>query len=121
MVPTLSYCARQVRWFDRERYLSALFVPAPSRERVFALYACNLEIAKTRESVSEPLIGQMRLTWWFEAIDELYAGRVRRHPVVEALAAGGARERLDRALFERLLGGREFDLEDEPPATLAEL
>ena len=65
---TLSYCAQEVRRHDRARYLSSLFAPDERREDLFALYAFNLEVAKTAEVVSEPMLGQIRLQWWREAI-----------------------------------------------------
>jgi len=119
----LSYCAAEVRRADYDRFLAALFAPAGAREGLFALYAFNHEVAKVRETVSEPMLGQIRLQWWREAIDGLYAGKVRQHPVVEAMAhAAGARPGgLSRVHFERLIDAREFDLAGRAPATLAEL
>ena len=73
---------------DPDRRLAALFAPAPVRARLFALYAFNHEIARVSEAVSEPLIGDMRLTWWRDAVSALCAEapQVRRHDVTEALA-----------------------------------
>ena len=65
----LSPLARLVRRHDRDRFLTALFAPAERREDLLALYAFNYEIAKTREVVSEPVLGQIRLQWWRETID----------------------------------------------------
>jgi len=127
MAERLSYCGEQVRRGDHDRFLTALFAPAAARESLLALYAFNLEVARVRETVSEPMLGQIRLQWWREAIDGLYAGRVREHPVVTALAAAigpagpAAAPALTRAHFDRLIEAREFDLESRPPATLAEL
>ncbi len=78
----LSDCARLLRRYDYDRFLTGLFAPAGRREALYAVYAFNLEIARTREAVSEPMLGQIRLQWWREAIEEIYAGRVRRHEVV---------------------------------------
>jgi NADH dehydrogenase [ubiquinone] 1 alpha subcomplex assembly factor 6 len=117
----LSYCAQEVRAHDPERYLTALFAPADRREALFALYAFNLEVARAREQVREPMMGLMRLQWWRDAVGEMYAGRPRAHEVVRALAAAVAAHDLDRALFERLLDARERDMEPEPPADLAAL
>src|SRR5258708_24245400 len=74
------YCAQQVRRFDHDRYLGTMFAREPVQARLFALYAFNVEIARVREIVSEPVIGQMRLQWWRDAITEFAAGAVRRHP-----------------------------------------
>lgn len=121
MAEALSYCAREVRRADYDRFLTVLFAPAEARERLFALYAFNHEIAKVRETVSEPMLGQIRLQWWREAIESIYAGNPRKHAVVEALAAAVAEAKPARAGFEALVDAREFDLAGRPPATLAEL
>jgi phytoene synthase len=97
-----------------------LFAPAERREDLFALYALNLEIAKTREIVTEPLLGQIRLQWWREALAELFTGTVRRHSVIEALAAASARTRLSRSDLDRLIDAREGDL-GAAPASMAAL
>jgi NADH dehydrogenase [ubiquinone] 1 alpha subcomplex assembly factor 6 len=121
MAEALSYCAREARRADYDRFLTALFAPPEARERLFALYAFNHEIAKVRETVSEPMLGQIRLQWWREAIESIYAGDPRKHAVVEALAAAVAEGTPARGGFEALVDAREFDLAGRAPATLAEL
>ncbi len=117
----LSYCARQVRRLDNDRFLCALFAPADRREALFALYAFNLEVARIREAVSEPLVGQIRLQWWREALDGICTGKPPHHHVAVPLAEAVGRFGLDRAPFERLLDARAFDLEDRAPADLEAL
>lgn len=117
----LTYCLDLIRRFDHDRYLCALFAPAPDRARLFALYAFNLEVARVREAVSEPIIGQMRLQWWRDALGEFAVGKVRAHPVAQALARALAERPVRPELFERLLSAREFDLTDDPPADLPAL
>lgn len=122
MTAPLSAVARLVRRHDRERYLTALFAPADRREDLFALYAFNLEIARTREVVREPMLGHIRLQWWREALDEIYAGAApRRHEVAEPLAAAIRRHDLPRDSFERLLTGRERDLDEALFAAVEDL
>jgi phytoene synthase len=111
----------QVRRLDHDRYLTCLFAPASRRPALFALYAFNIEVAKTREVVSQPLLGQIRLQWWRDAIGEIYDGRPRRHEVLDALAPAVWAYDLSRAHFDTVIDARERDLEDEPPATLADL
>ena len=118
----LSPIAETVRRHDRERYLTALFAPAERREALFALYAFNHEVAKTREVVSEPTLGRIRLEWWRETIEGIYAGgNVRAHYVAGPLAEAVRRFDLTRYHFDRLLDAREADLDDAPPPTLAAL
>lgn len=121
MEDAFSYCRSEVRRFDRERYFSSLFAGEKGSRALQALYAFNLEIAKTRETVSEPMLGQIRLQWWREAIDGIYAGTPRNHAVVMALAHTIETHGLERIRFDRLIDGREFDLEDRQPHTLDEL
>jgi NADH dehydrogenase [ubiquinone] 1 alpha subcomplex assembly factor 6 len=118
---TLSPCGTLVERHDRDRYLSCLFAPEEPREQLFALYAFNQEVAKTAEVVSEPMLGHIRLQWWREALEGIYAGRPRHHEVVEPLALAIEAKRLPRALLEAVIDAREADLEGEPPADLAAL
>lgn len=119
---TLSYCADQVRRYDPDRFLTALYSPADRRDDVLTLYAFNLEIAKIREAVSEPMLGEIRLQWWREAIEEAYAGRpVRKHGVAEPLAVVIRNRGIARAHFDRIIDARAFDLNEAPPETVARL
>jgi NADH dehydrogenase [ubiquinone] 1 alpha subcomplex assembly factor 6 len=111
----------QLRRLDHDRYLTCLFAPAASRPALFAIYAFNIEVAKTREVVSQPLLGQMRLQWWRDAVGEIYEAKPRRHEVLDALAPAVAAHDLARTHFDTVIDARERDLEDEPPATMAEL
>jgi NADH dehydrogenase [ubiquinone] 1 alpha subcomplex assembly factor 6 len=127
-VPTLakaglSAVGALVRRHDRDRYQTALFAPAARREGLFALYAFNYEIARVRESVRQPMLGQIRLQWWREVIDAAFAGRpARRHEVVQPLAATIREFDLSREHFDRMIEARERDLvADEPPVDLAAL
>ncbi|HKU93821.1 MAG TPA: squalene/phytoene synthase family protein, partial [Vineibacter sp.] len=114
-------CGEQARTGDRERFLCSLFAPEPARSDLWALLAFNLEIARTRETVSEPTLGEIRLQWWREAIETAGGGAPRAHPVVRALAAAIARVRPPHERFERLLHARVHDLYDDPLPDLAAL
>ncbi len=117
-VTAIDYCARQVQTGDRERFLLTMVLPAEARPALLAILAFHLEIARTREVVSEPLLGRIRLQWWREALDDLRAGTIRKHEVIEALAE--VQEKLDFGPLLALIDARETDLEPLPPATLAE-
>ncbi len=115
-----NYCASQVRAFDKDRYLAILLAPLAAREHLVALYAFNIEIGKIREGVSEALLGEMRLTWWCEAIEAIYHGDVGDHPVVMALERAIVECALPRQPFLDLLKARQFDLYEVPMKTVAE-
>ena len=106
---------------DYDRYLSALFARSSARPHLFALYAFNYEVAKTAESVSQPIAGQIRLQWWRDAIAELYEGHIRAHEVVQVLAETVRAHDLPRELFDGLIDARENDLIEAPFAGMEAL
>src|SRR4051812_33365459 len=105
-----------VRRVDPDRWLASRFVADPvARADVIALYAFNHELARAPEIASDALIGEIRLTWWAEALDEIFDGRpVRRHPVADALAGAVARGGLDRAALHAMVEARMADLDSAP-------
>jgi NADH dehydrogenase [ubiquinone] 1 alpha subcomplex assembly factor 6 len=118
----VSSLAQFVRAHDRDRFQTALFAPAERREALFALYAFNYEVARVRESVTQPMLGQIRLQWWREVVAEAYAGApARQHAVAGPLADLIGRIAPAREHFERIIDTRECDLADEPPADMAAL
>lgn len=118
----LSPLAAELRRHDRDRFQTVLFAPADRREALIALYAFNYEVARIREVTREPLLGQIRLQWWRDALAEIYAGAPpRRHGVAVSLARAIRDHRLSRAHFDALLAARELDLADQPPESLGAL
>src|SRR3546814_77328 len=114
--PPLSGCGQIVRRYDYDRYLTCLFAKPPEREAMFAVFAFNLEVAKAREMVTEPTLGQIRLQWWRESVEEIYRGVPRWHEVVGPLAQAVTRHDLTRAHFDRVIDAREAELPEEQPA-----
>lgn len=116
------YCRDAVRRGDRDRYLASLFAPSHRRDDLLVLAAFNLEIARAREQVREPMLGLIRLQWWRETLDPIFAGgSVRKHPVAEALTDTIRRHNLPREPFDRLIGARERDMEPVPNRDMASL
>lgn len=113
------YCRDVVREQDADRFLLSQFAKAEHREALWALFAFNYEIAKTREVVSETRLGLIRLQWWREAIEEIYGDAdLRDHQVVRALQNVIHAYDLPQEWFETLIYAREFDLEDVAPSAL---
>jgi phytoene synthase len=111
-----------VRRADPDRWLASRFIAdAGARADVIALYAFDHVLARVPVMVSEALMGEIRLTWWSEALDEVYAGgRVRSHPVALALAEAVRRRGLDRAPLDAMIAARFGDLDAAPFADEAE-
>ena len=113
--------AEQARKLDPDRYVTALFAPAESRPHLFALIAFNYEIARVREVVTQPILGQIRLQWWRDALEQIDSGRPPEHNVARALADAVRQTGLDRAGLERMIDAREEDLSEGPPERLEDL
>lgn len=105
-----------VRRVDPDRWLSSRFIGASdARADVIGLYAFDHELARAPRVASNPLLGEMRLTWWREAVEEIFGGRpVRHHPAAHALAAAVERRGLKRADLETLIDARYRELDPAP-------
>ncbi|MDB2368955.1 squalene/phytoene synthase family protein [Octadecabacter sp.] len=81
-------CAKIVENGDPDRFLAAMAAPVDSRRVLFPLYAFNVEVARAPWVTEEPMIAEMRLQWWRDALEEIAGGGVvRRHEVTTPLAA----------------------------------
>ena len=103
-----------LRTGDRELYLSLLFAPEDKRRALAALHDFNLETARIRDLVSEPMPGEIRLQWWREVVEGLRDGEARHNPVASELLAAIEAFNLPRAALANLLDARVFDLYDDP-------
>jgi len=106
---------------DPDRWLSSRFIgDALARADVVAVYAFDHELGRAPRVASNPLMGEIRLAWWREVLDEVYEARpVRQHPVAQALATAITRRRLLREPLEAMIDARLRELDAEP-MTLAE-
>ena len=91
---SLQACANLVAKGDPDRFAATMAAPVAARRVLFPFYAFNLEVARAPWVTQEPLIAEMRLQWWADALDEIArGGPVRRHEVTDALGrslgAGG--------------------------------
>jgi len=105
-----------VKRVDPDRWLSSRFIADPeARADVIALYAYDHELARAPRVASNSLLGEIRLTWWREVLDEIFEGRpVRRHPTAQALAGAVARRGLAREPLEAMIDARYRELDPEP-------
>jgi phytoene synthase len=109
-----AYCTNKVSLDDKDRYISALYAPNERRRALIALYAFHNEIAAIPDLVSEPVLGEIRLQWWRDAITGLYAGTIGDHPILRELAGAIAARNLDKSALLALLDTRAFELYEDP-------
>jgi phytoene synthase len=116
-----AYCADLVRESDFDRYAASLFAPPERRVQLLALYAFNVEIARVRDQISQPLAGEIRLQWWADVLSGKSAGDAQANPVAAQLLQIIEACRLSRASLSELIEAHRFDLYDEPMQTAAEM
>lgn len=116
-----SYLLEELAKRDQPSYLTHHFYPKHLQTHFAAIRTFNVEIAGLKDTVSNELLGRMRMGWWRDAVQGAYQNRPAKHPVVLALRdafhdpavrnnpAGGLM--LDH--FLRIIDVREADLADD--------
>ena len=108
-------CAGLVERGDPDRFMAAMAASLGARARLMPLLAFNLEVARAPWVTKEPMIAEMRLQWWRDAIAEIIAGGVvRAHEVVAPLAFVIREAGLSGDLFERMITARQWDIYPDP-------
>ncbi|MEO0865814.1 MAG: squalene/phytoene synthase family protein [Pseudomonadota bacterium] len=103
--PDIIACARIVEQGDKTRFRTVMAAPVAARAVLFPLYAFNVEVSRAPWVTQEPMIAEMRLQWWRDALEEIAEGRaVRAHEVTTPLAAllsPAQAQRLDASVAAR--------------------
>ncbi|WP_424361885.1 phytoene/squalene synthase family protein [Methylocystis parvus] len=108
-----AHCEALLRERDRDLWLACLFAPPSARPHIHAVYAYALECADVRAKVSQPLLGEMRLRWWTDALTNDISEGTRAHPVADALLDTVARFALPVGELTELADAHVADLYDD--------
>jgi phytoene synthase len=117
-------CEELLRSRDRDLWLASLFAPQEARRHIHAIYAFARESADVSGKVTQPLLGEMRLQWWIDALeggDAAQGEGARANPVADALIDTIERFALPRKEFVALAEAHVFDLYDDQMPTWAAL
>jgi len=109
------------RAHERDRYLAATLSPTEVQADVFAIAAYLGELARIPVFVSEPMIGEIRLQWWRDALANAGPGVATGHPIADAIAAAMQRHGLSKPLLIGMAEAQSLCLYDEPPRDDMEL
>ena len=108
------HCGAIARGFARDRWLASLFALEAKRKHLQALIAFAYEIGRIKQIAREPVAGEIRLTWWIEAVEGLRDDEASANPIAAALLATIAECGLPKARFEAWLLGIRDDIYDKP-------
>jgi len=108
------YCLEVVRKTDHEHYLTNLLLPPNLKTDAFAIRAFSSEIAGVRDSVSDPMLGRMRLQFWRDTVENIYGGKVPQHPIAIQLYKIVKQKNPSKQLLLNLIAAREQRINDVP-------
>lgn len=115
----INACAENLTRTDPNRFRAVMACPSHHRAPLFALFAMNSEIAQAPWASQEPMICEMRLQWWFDALEDIAAAKhVTTHPALSILSTALTPD-LARAL-QTLVTARRWDIYRDPFDTLAD-
>lgn len=98
---------------EPDRTIAALFAPADARAGLLAVAGFAAEVGRIGSLVREPMMGEIRLQWWLDALTQGRAGARSGHPVADALVDAVARHALPLEPFERILAARGADVANQ--------
>ena len=109
MTPDDRIAAERVQRADPMRFAAIMAAPAPARPVLFAVAAYNVEIARAPWVSAEPMVAEMRLQWWIDALER---GQIPHEigPALEAAIAAG----VPVALLVEAAEARRWDCWSEP-------
>ncbi len=108
---SLGDLARLLEEGDPDRFRTVMAAPVDARPALLTLYAFNLEIARAPWLTQEPMIAEMRLQWWLDALEEIDQGLpARQHEVVTPLAELIRANNLPVADLSAMVDARRWDI-----------
>ena len=106
---------------EPDRYLAALLAPREARDDLVTLGAFLAEIGKIGEQVSDPMLGEIRIQWWRDAVLAAQEGKLSGNPVADALAGVVKRRALSQSALSDLLDAHTHALYPSPPPSVEAL
>jgi phytoene synthase len=96
-----------------EQELAFSYARAGFRDGLAALFALDAALANILRTTREPMVGQMRLTWWHEALTRLDRAAPPAEPVLQALASDVVPRGISGARLAGIIDGWEELLDAE--------
>ncbi|VDC00754.1 unnamed protein product [Peniophora sp. CBMAI 1063] len=116
-----AYCREIVKKQDQEGFMMSHLWPRHAQGAYFALKAFYVELATVQESVSNAMLGSMRMQFWRDAVKSISEGRPPQHPIALALHAASRRSNLHSYHLKRIIDARTSELETPSFITLDQL
>ncbi|UUX99565.1 hypothetical protein [Sphingomonas sp. J315] len=99
---------------DAERRLVMTYAPSPGAAAALeALLALDDKLAETLRTTSEPMLGQIRVQWWHDALSRLDAAPPPPEPVLQGIARDVVRDGITGARVAEMVEGWQSLLQAE--------
>jgi phytoene synthase len=96
-----------------EQELAFSYAGTGSRAGLVAVFALDTALANILRTTREPMVGQMRLTWWHEALTRLDSAAPPAEPVLQALVSEALPRGISGARLAGMIDGWEELLDAE--------
>jgi 15-cis-phytoene synthase len=103
------YCQQKAAASGSSFYYSFVFLAAPRRRAITALYAFCREVDDVVDETAEMQIAASKLAWWRAEVANLYRGNPQ-HPVTRALLPFIGEYSLSQEHLNEIIDGMEMDL-----------
>ena len=97
-----------------ERALALSYAPGSARAGIDALFALDEALGQILQTGREPLVSQMRLTWWHEALTRLDEAEPPAEPILQSLWHAVLPSGIPGARLAMMIEGWEALLEAGP-------
>lgn len=99
-----------------ERALALTYAKSGLRDPLVAVFALDATLAKLARQTREPIVAQLRLAWWRDALGTLGDGTFAGQPILAALHRSVADHRVDPATLIAVVDGWEALVTGDIPA-----
>ena len=110
MTDANQYCQEKAAPRGSDLYYSLLFLAPEKRRALAAFHALWRELDDIADDCRDAQVARLKLTWWVEEVDRLFAGTAR-HPVARALTPLAAAGAIEREEFREIIEGTAMNLE----------
>ncbi len=102
-----------LKQYSPDLYNSVLFAPAGKRDALFALYAFAMELDRIPDSVTEPALGEIKLQWWRDTLEQSRKGQQSGNPLADVLGSVINNYNLPAVRVIEMVDARSFELSDD--------
>jgi phytoene/squalene synthetase len=111
----IAYAVDQIRRHLPDRYRILPFLSEAQRNIFIPLQSLRSELSQIRLRTTEPIMGQIRLKWWMEAVEQIENDRIEDHPIIRLIAKASHGDIIDPSRVIEMISSHEVEVEQTIP------